>query len=79
MNYRKKPVVIQAIQWNGDNDVDVMDFMGSKSLIKERGKLVIPTLEGEMQASKYDWIIRGVNGEHYPCKPEIFHKTYEPA
>lgn len=79
MNYRKKPVVIQAIQWNGDNDVDVMDFMGSKSLIKERGKLVIPTLEGEMQASKHDWIIRGVNGEHYPCKPEIFHKTYEPA
>lgn len=79
MNYRKKPVVIQAIQWNGDNDVDVMDFMGSKSLIKERGKLVIPTLEGEMQASKHDWIIRGINGEYYPCKPEIFHKTYEPA
>lgn len=79
MNYRKKPVVIQAIQWDGKNDMEVMDFMGRKSLIKERGKLVIPTLEGEIQASKDDWIIRGVENEYYPCKPDIFEKTYEPA
>ena len=77
MLFRKKPVVIRAIQWDGDNDVEVMDFLGTKSLIKERGKLVISTLEGEMQASKMDWIIQGVQGEVYPCKPDIFEETYE--
>lgn len=77
MLFRKKPVVIQAIQWNGNNDVEVMDFMGRKSLAKERGKLVISTLEGEMQVSKMDWIIRGIQEELYPCKPDIFEETYE--
>lgn len=77
MLFRKKPVVIQAIQWNGNNDVEVMDFMGRKSLAKERGKLVISTLEGEMQVSKMDWIIRGNQEELYPCDPDIFEETYE--
>lgn len=77
MFFRNKPVVIQAIQWNGNNDVEVMDFMGRKSLAKERGKLVISTLEGEMQVSKMDWIIRGNQEELYPCDPDIFEETYE--
>ncbi|HRD42181.1 MAG TPA: hypothetical protein PLN30_00445 [Ferruginibacter sp.] len=47
-------------------------------VIKDQA-LTIPTLEGDMKASFGDWIIRGVNGEHYPCKPDIFDKTYEPA
>lgn len=77
MLFRKRSVVIQAIQWDGNNDVEIMDFLGTKSLIKERGKLVIPTLEGEMQASRMDWIIQGIQGEVFPCKPDIFEETYE--
>lgn len=76
--YRKKPVVIEAIQWTGGNVDDIGRFIG-KGLVMERGKLVIATLEGEMTASKGDWIIKGVQGEFYPCKPDIFEMTYEPA
>lgn len=84
MKYRKKPVVIEAVQWNGANHLICETFMkGSEAYISREnsqiGEIVIPTLEGTMLASPGDWIIKGVNGEFYPCKPDIFEKTYEPA
>lgn len=79
--FRKKPVVIDAIQfngaWTGDATV-ILDWMGKGgewSLDDET--LHIHTLEGVMTASKGDWIIKGVQGEFYPCKPDIFGATYE--
>lgn len=74
--YRKKPVVIEAIQWNGENLSEIDKFTQGK--VKNHGLvLIIPTLEGDMYASLSDYIIKGVNGEFYPCKPAIFAKTYE--
>ncbi len=80
--YRKKPVVIEAIRFYDETDVlcELSDFMGcTKVNYEEPGnpKLLIETLEGTMAASKGDYIIKGVNGEFYPCKPDIFEKTYE--
>lgn len=75
--YRKKPVIIEAIQWKGDNPHQVLYFMGTEHLDRKGDKLLIPTLEGTMEASLNDWIIKGVNGEFYPIKNEIFSKTYE--
>ena len=86
--YRKKPVEISAIQWTGENLFDVTNFCmkGELNTIDsyynfqckvENEGLKIKTLEGEMLASVGDYIIKGVNGEFYPCKPEIFQKTYE--
>lgn len=86
--FRKKPVVIEAVLWNGKNFDEVMNFMhefhGSKfnyenaeELAHTTNEITISTLEGVMTASKGDWIIKGVNGEFYPCKPDIFEKTYE--
>lgn len=83
--FRKKPVVIEAHRWepteNGRNKnpwpnshLEALHF--SVALVSL--DLIIPTLEGEMRASPGDWIIKGVNGEFYPCKPDIFEKTYEP-
>lgn len=79
--YRKKPVVIDAIQWTGGNRQDVADFCGEDVLttIQDFKPFQIGTLEGQHTASVNDWIIRGVNGEHYPCKPDIFEATYEAA
>lgn len=79
MKYRKKPVVIDAIQWDGKNTVAVCLFMGRLPPQGILEKLEIDTLEGKMSASPGDWIIEGVNGEFYPCKPDIFEKTYEEA
>ena len=76
--YRKKPVVIEAIQWTGCNFVDVERFVGEFSQQSEfTGDLLIKTLEGIMRASAGDYIIKGVKGEFYPCKPDIFEQTYE--
>jgi len=74
--YRKKPVVISAIQWNGNNRNEVINFVG-RSAVFDRTGLYIITLEGEMFASLGDYIIKGVDGEFYPCKSDIFRKTYE--
>ena len=76
--YRKKPVVIEAVQWDGANKSEVQTFVG-KHLCEDafRHRLIIPTLEGDHIASKGDYIIKGVHGECYPCKPDIFQKTYE--
>ncbi len=77
--YRRKPIVIEAIQWTGDNTNEVLGF--GKGKIKYRRfideELYVKTLEGELRASKGDYIIKGVRGEFYPCKPDIFEKIYE--
>ena len=76
--YRKKPVVIDAVIWNGDNFDEVAAFYPKAFKdIDDKSYIVIDTLEGCMLASVGDYIIKGVNGEFYPCKPDIFEKTYE--
>jgi len=77
--YRKKPVVIQAVQWTGENNTEILHFC-SNCYITSSGKskdLIVSTLEGDMSALVGDYIIRGVKGEFYPCKEEIFDMTYE--
>jgi len=84
VKFRNKPVVIEAVQWTGDNTREIVTFTGY-GLTEIRGDgengeglgLIIPTLEGPHRASPGDWIICGVKGEHYPCKPDIFAATYE--
>lgn len=76
-HYRKKPVVIEAIRWDGMNYDEIGDWMGLYCTLEIDGCFVIPTLEGDMRASEGDWIIKGVKGEFYPCKPDIFAATYE--
>lgn len=97
--FRKRPVVIEAVRWDGQNVEVVLPFIqdghdnfdhlprdpndahihnGIGHSVPD-GKLFIPTLEGTMTANPGDWIIKGVNGEFYPYKPDIFDKTYEPA
>lgn len=79
--YRKKPVVISAVQFLPEvNDEEVMLFLdGCTGWHMKGGYIVIPTLEGPMLASPGDYIIRGVQREFYPCKPDIFAQTYERA
>lgn len=76
--YRKKPVVIEAVQWTGENKVEIQQFIGcyldENTILKH---LYLPTLEGVVAASAGDYIIKGVKGEFYPCKPDIFEQTYE--
>lgn len=81
MKFRKKPVVIDAIRWNGLNASEVLDFIGYDNALLWSGKgtIEIHTLEGKMTASEGDWIIKGIQGEFYPCKPDIFEATYEPV
>lgn len=74
--FRKKPVVIEAIQLTKDNYDEVCNFIGVNFCKKDNG-LIIFTLEGNMRAKVGDFIIKGVNGEFYPCKPDIFFQTYE--
>ncbi len=79
--YRKKPVVIEAIAFSGTNHDEIADFVGTGTLggVRVGGgyTLIIPTLEGDMQAKVGDYVIKGVKGEFYPCKPDIFEATYE--
>jgi hypothetical protein len=81
MKYRKKPVVIEAEQWEGHNlNDDNSMFQSPEVIIKNDGsEFMVSTLEGVMTGQKGDWLIRGVKGELYPCKPDIFEATYEPA
>jgi len=78
--YRKKPVVIEAIQYDGDNwdDIEVWTDFRAKYW-RSSNVMAIETLEGTMTANVGDWIIKGVKGEFYPCKNDIFEATYEPA
>jgi hypothetical protein len=76
--FRKKPVVIEAMRLTEHSMPDVSAWCGGKlSQFGSAWSLVISTLEGDMRADEYDWIIRGVKGEFYPCKPDIFNATYE--
>ena len=92
VKFRKKPVVVDAIQWTGTNGHEVIDWATSVGhfphgvvaagwsfdySVGKTPKMTIPTLEGDHVANPGDWIIRGVAGEFYPCKPDIFEKTYE--
>lgn len=78
--YRKKPVVVEAVQWTGENHAEMCKFIDPEVFeIIPRVGLVIHTLEGDHHATLGDYIIKGVNGEFYPCKPDIFAKTYEGA
>ena len=83
--YRKKPVIIDAIHWNGIAfSIPIPEWFAEPWMNKtidrdpeDKMKLKIKTLEGVMTADAGDWIIRGVKGEFYPCKPDIFEATYE--
>ena len=76
--YRKKPVVIEAVQYDGTNEREIGHFAGlDLSIMGRERALVIHTLEGNMHVSPGDYVIRGVQGEHYPCKESIFRETYE--
>ena len=95
--FRKKPVIIEAVQLRWDTWNDICDFISDEAFDRgvyldddtltqlPDGKhsntlgLKINTLEGVMLARQNDYIIKGVNGEFYPCKPDIFEKTYEPV
>lgn len=90
MRYRKKPIVVEAWQWTGCDDFAVpLDDApgwvkgwtcgGEYIVLLEDGTLSVPTLEGVHLASVGDWLIQGVAGEVYPCKPHIFEATYEEA
>lgn len=86
--YRKLPIEIQAIHYDGTNQAEVVEFMQDSSLAsgsllddfpeaEDRESLYVETLEGIFHISKDDFVIKGVQGEFYPCKPDIFWKTYE--
>lgn len=87
MKFRKKPVVIEAFLWTGGPDqtedpVWICDAIRAGTVFFDKNRsegvtMKIKTLEGEMTAKRGDYIIQGVNGEIYPCKPDIFEKTYE--
>jgi len=79
MKYRKKPIVIEAVQWTGDNfsEVAKLSFDVRGPYGQENPYLEIVTLEGRMRAELLDWVIKGIKGEVYPCKPDIFDKTYD--
>jgi len=85
MKYRKKPVVIDAVQWtNNDGSLgEILTLSAGNRRVTfaadGTADLVIETLEGDMRATVGDWIIRGVKDEIYPCKPDIFAATYELA
>jgi hypothetical protein len=93
MKYRKKPVVIEAVQFKKDNILEIISFIEQEDIkltdsvsadkfedykrnVIENG-IKIKTLEGTMTAQLGDYIIKGIGGEFYPCKPDIFEKTYE--
>jgi hypothetical protein len=87
-SYRKKPVEIEAMRLTADNAKDVCDWISRHTVgvvdpadfrfnYDHTGAILIETLEGTMRADVGDWVIRGVKGEFYPCKPDIFDATYE--
>jgi hypothetical protein len=83
MKYRKKPVVIEAVRFKGLKDLKQIETFAGDVIVanhysgNELVAISIKTLEGIMSASKGDLIIKGVKGEFYPCKPDIFDQTYE--
>lgn len=84
IKYKKKPVIIEALQFKSDMSVkdlnDLIDFIGMRNIVdigRDNLYLTIRTLEGNMTASSGDYIIKGIQGEFYPCKPDIFEQTYD--
>lgn len=82
MKYKKKPIVIEAFQYFGNHEQKedpewIIKAIKEDKVGFEYGQMIIDTLEGTMIATAGDYIIKGVNGEIYPCKEDIFHKTYE--
>lgn len=87
--YRKKPVEIEAVQWTGFNPTEIKNFAGESAEIEhytaayEAGAgpivttIIIHTLEGDMKVNNGDYIIKGVKGEFYPCRKDIFEQTYD--
>lgn len=80
MKFRKKPVVIEAVRFTASATAcaEIEAFVSGDSEFRN-GELIIATLEGPLRASLGDWIIKGIKGEFYPCKPDIFEATYEPV
>lgn len=77
MKYRKKPVEIEAIRWTGDNLTEVMAFCPKIHPDDMTSLLVIETLEGKLYAQEEDYIIKGFDGEFYPCNPSVFLAAYD--
>lgn len=84
--FRKKPVEIEAYQWNKDDPEEVLNWLMGRDTLEYRlvydgqvPDLFLGTLEGEMHVSQGDYIIKGVQDEFYPCKEDIFAQTYDPA
>jgi len=82
MKFKKKPIIIEAVQYLGTEESykEINEFISDLKIpvgVRRDKVLTIRTLEGEMEANPGDWIIKGVAGEFYPCKTEIFKKTYE--
>lgn len=83
MLFKKKPIIISALQWTGANLEAVKKFVPNDALVvwswgnDKDAQIYIRTLEGKMKVDKEDWIIKGVKGEFYPCKPDIFEQTYD--
>lgn len=77
MKYRKKPVEVEAIRWTGDNLKEVFAFCSKAYYEQMSQMLVVKTLEGKMYVNEGDYIIKGVEGQIYPCKPSVFRATYE--
>jgi hypothetical protein len=76
--YRKIPVKIKAVQWKGDNFAELSEFCPSvREARTVNNMLMLDTLEGVMYVQVNDYVIQGVRGEFYPCKPDIFRCTYE--
>ena len=75
--YKKKPVSVSVCEYTGTNEDEILKWC--KTSFMENASLFIKTLEGKMHVSKGDFVIEGVQGEFYPCKPDIFAQTYEPA
>jgi len=86
MKYRKKPVEIEALQWTGENHREMFNFLGGRDTVgksfyldfdKTIGALAIKTLEGWQMPTLDDYIIKGIKGEYYNCREDIFHLTYD--
>jgi hypothetical protein len=77
--FRKLPVVIEAMQWTGDNIEEMWEWAGADHVywLADTNQLRILTLEGDVRADRWDWVIKGVQQEVYPCKPDILAATYE--
>lgn len=74
--YKKKPVIVSAVKWDGTNLQEIKAFTGDRAMMKNI-TLIIPTLEGTMAAEVGSYIIKGVKGKYYPCRGDIFKDTYE--